>query len=83
LDILCSNWIVNRVNAALQSLSGIVHFTLMLGQSQIEQFQQRIVTRKRFPILGEHLEQAVLTDEAFGVSVVSQQAVDQFVRDGP
>jgi hypothetical protein len=30
LDILYSNWMVNRVKAALQSLSGIVYFSLML-----------------------------------------------------
>jgi hypothetical protein len=32
--------------------------------------------------LGEQLEQAVLTDKVFRASVVSQKAVDQFVRDG-
>ena len=32
--------------------------------------------------LGELLEQAVLTDKVFRFLVVSQQAVDQFVRDG-
>ena len=35
-----------------------------------------------YQFLGEQLEQAVLTDEVFRFLVISQQAVDQFVRDG-
>lgn len=31
MGILSSNWMVNRVNAAFQSLSGIVHFLLILA----------------------------------------------------
>jgi hypothetical protein len=33
-------------------------------------------------LVSKQLEQAVLTDQAFRASVVSQKAVDQFVRDG-
>ena len=32
MGILSSNWMVNRVNAAFQSRSGIVHFWLMLAR---------------------------------------------------
>ena len=35
-----------------------------------------------YQFLGQQLEQAVLTDEVFRFLVISQQAVDQFVRDG-
>jgi hypothetical protein len=44
---------VNRVNAAFQSRSGIVHFLADVGQSQIEQFEQRIITGERSPVLGD------------------------------
>ena len=35
MGILSSNWMVNRVNAAFQSRSGIVHFLLMLAKASV------------------------------------------------
>ncbi len=53
---------------------------LILGVAQV--FSHLGLKGSLHQFLGEQLEQAVLTDEVFRLLVVSQQVVDQFVRDG-